>query len=100
VLKVLTVIILQITKSEEKADLRKKIEDFEVVVVMQNKMLTIIHTVSKLLQSEKTGSQQSFCFIESAYEDFKLYRNDFESVVQTPTDTAKSWGYQTGVSEK
>jgi hypothetical protein len=62
-------VILQTTKSEEKAEaiyLHKKLEDFEVVVmvVVQNKILTTIHIVSKHFQSQKTGSQQSFCFIE------------------------------------
>jgi hypothetical protein len=30
--------------------------------------------------------------LKDAYEDLKLYRNDFKSVVQTATDIAKSWG--------
>jgi hypothetical protein len=88
-------IILQTTKSEEKAEaiyLRKKLEDFEVVVmvVVQNKILTTIHIVSKLLQSEKQDLSKVSALLKDAYEDLKLYRNDFKSVVQTATDTAKS----------
>jgi hypothetical protein len=86
-------IILQTTKSEEKAEaiyLRKKLEDFEAVVV-QNKILTI-HIVSKLLQSEKQNLSKVSALLKDAYEDLKLYRNYFKSVVQTATDTAKSWG--------
>jgi hypothetical protein len=62
-------IILQTTKPGEKAEaiyLCKKLEDFEVVMAeMQNKILTTIHIISKLLQSEKQDLSKSFCFIET-----------------------------------
>jgi hypothetical protein len=98
-------IILQTTKSEEKAEaiyLRKNLEGFEVVVmvVIKNKILAIIHIVFKLLRSEKQDLSKVSALLKDAYEDLKLYRIDFESVVQTATDTVKSWGYQTEVSEK
>jgi hypothetical protein len=83
VLEVLTMIILQRTKSEEKAEaiyLHKKLEDSEVVV-MQNKILTTIHIVSKLLQSEKQDLSKVSASLKDAYEDLKVYRNDFTSVV-------------------
>jgi hypothetical protein len=38
--------------------------------------------------------------LKDAYEDFKLYRNDFKSVVQTATDTAKSWGIKPEFQKK
>jgi hypothetical protein len=69
------------------------------MVVMKNKILTT-HIVSKLLQSEKQDLSKVSALLKYAYEDLKLYWNDFKSVVQTATDTVKSWGYKTGVSEK
>jgi hypothetical protein len=82
-------IISQTTKSEEKAEF----EDFEVVVmvVMQNKILTTIHIVSKILQSEKQDVCKVSALLKDAYEYFKLHQDYFKSVVQTATDTAKSW---------
>jgi hypothetical protein len=90
-------IILQTTKTEEKSD-----ADFEVVVmvVVQNKILTIIRIVSKLLQSEKPDLSEVSALLKDAYEDLKLYRNDFKSVVQTATNTAKSWGIKLEFQEK
>jgi hypothetical protein len=38
--------------------------------------------------------------LKDAYEDLKLYRNDFKSVVQTATDTAKSWGIKPELQKK
>jgi hypothetical protein len=60
------------------------------MVVMQNKILTTIHIVSKLLQSEKQDLSKVSALMKDAYEDLKLYRNDFKSVVQTATDILKA----------
>jgi hypothetical protein len=97
--------ILQTTKSEETSEaiyLRKNLEDFEVVVivVMQNKILTTVHIVSKLLQSQKQDLGKVYALLKDAYEDLKLYQNDFKSVVQTATDTAKSWGIKPEFQKK
>jgi uncharacterized protein (UPF0335 family) len=52
------------------------------MVVMQNKILTVIHTVSKLLQSEKQDLSKVSASLKDVYENLKLYGNDFKSVVQ------------------
>jgi hypothetical protein len=62
------------------------------MIVTQNKILTTIHIFSKLLQSEKQDLSKVCALLKEAYEDLKLYRNDFKSVVQTATHTAKCWG--------
>jgi hypothetical protein len=38
--------------------------------------------------------------LKDAYGYLKLYRNDFRSVVQTATDTAKSWGIKPEFQKK
>jgi lipid A disaccharide synthetase len=64
------------------------------MVVMQSRILTTIYIVSKLLQSKKQELRRVCALLKDAYEDLKLYRNDFKSVVQTATDTAKSRSYR------
>jgi hypothetical protein len=71
-------IILQTTNSEEKVEaiyLCKKVEDFEVVVMvaMQNKILTTIHIVSKLLQSP-----QIISFTSSFKTKIKQFNNVYD----------------------
>jgi hypothetical protein len=70
------------------------------MVVMQNKILTTTQIVCKLLQSEKQDLSKVSALLKDAYEDFKLYRNDFKSVVQTATDTAKSRGIKPEFQKK
>jgi hypothetical protein len=69
------------------------------MVVMQDTILTTIHIVSKLLQSEKQDLSKDFALLKDAYEDLKLYRNDLNQSFKLLPILLKA-GYQTGVSEK
>jgi hypothetical protein len=67
---------------------------------MQNKMFSIIHIVSKLLQFEKQDLSKVSALLKDAYEDLKLYQNDLKSVVQTATNTAKCWSIKPEFQKK
>ncbi|XP_030750799.1 zinc finger MYM-type protein 1-like [Sitophilus oryzae] len=96
ILQVLTKLTLTSSKTTEQNEalgLKKKLENFETVVliVIEHKILSITKLVSNALQSKNQDIQRASKLLETAKKDIAEMRNSFEEVINEAADLARGW---------
>ncbi|XP_030749949.1 zinc finger MYM-type protein 1-like [Sitophilus oryzae] len=104
ILQVLTKLTLTSSKATEQNEalgLKKKLENFETVVliVMEHKILSITKLVSNALQSKNQDIQRASKLLETAKKDIAEMRNSFEEVINEAADLARGWGINPSFKE-
>uniref|UniRef100_A0A1Y1MVW0 DUF4371 domain-containing protein n=1 Tax=Photinus pyralis TaxID=7054 RepID=A0A1Y1MVW0_PHOPY len=99
ILQVLTKLSLtssKVTEQSEALALKKKLENFEtvVIIVMEYKILSITKIVTNALQSKNQDIERASKLLKSAKEDISRIRENFSEIVNEAADSARSWGIQ------